>query len=205
MEYYVYIFYADQIPIYVGYGKGVRWKDHFSMSTNVRLNRYLAKHRENMPTIFAENLSVEDAKAVEIELIAKFGRQDLKTGTLYNLTNGGDGTSGLKMTPEQKARVKSGVNKRWENPEQRKQHSIAMTKATNSTEFREKVLARRPPDWIEYSKRKSLKRKAAKNSKIEAVRNALVRNDEAEMLLVSGIQTVNGLKRFLKRHGLIEK
>ena len=41
--------------------------------------------------ILAENLSVENAHELEILLIKEYGRRDLKTGSLCNLTEGGEG------------------------------------------------------------------------------------------------------------------
>lgn len=41
--------------------------------------------------ILMENLTVEDVKEKEKEFIKMYGRVDLKTGTLVNLTDGGDG------------------------------------------------------------------------------------------------------------------
>ena len=38
-----------------------------------------------------ENLSYEDAIRIEIEIIYKIGRFDLKKGPLVNLTDGGEG------------------------------------------------------------------------------------------------------------------
>jgi hypothetical protein len=55
--------------------------------------------------ILYDNLSWEDACKKEKELIALYGRVDLGTGTLVNLTNGGEGTLGHKHTNETKAKM----------------------------------------------------------------------------------------------------
>lgn len=48
--------------------------------------------------ILAENISIEDAQDLEKLLIQEYGRLDLGTGTLCNLTDGGEGT--CNVTPE---------------------------------------------------------------------------------------------------------
>ena len=73
-------------PYYVGKGKGKR--------------AYTKSGHSSIPTdkadivIVADNLSEEDAFEREKMLIEFFGRADLGTGCLRNLTDGGDGASG---------------------------------------------------------------------------------------------------------------
>src|SRR5690606_22799746 len=47
--------------------------------------------------ILKENISYEEAKELEILLIQEYGRRDLGTGCLVNLTDGGDGS--INKTP----------------------------------------------------------------------------------------------------------
>jgi hypothetical protein len=50
--------------------------------------------------IIHHSLSWKEACAEERNLIAEYGRRDLNTGILVNMTNGGDGLSGYKPTEE---------------------------------------------------------------------------------------------------------
>lgn len=104
MEYYTYAYLReDGTPYYIGKGKG---------------NRAHAKHKRKgigcLPVPpkdriikLKQNLTEEEAFAHEMYMIAVFGRKDLGTGILINLTDGGEGPSGAipwnigKKTPEE--------------------------------------------------------------------------------------------------------
>lgn len=55
--------------------------------------------------IILDNLSEQDAFDLEVGAIEEYGRIDLGTGCLSNMTNGGEGISGLIMTDEHKKRI----------------------------------------------------------------------------------------------------
>ena len=55
--------------------------------------------------ILFENLSVEAAKQKEIEFINLYGRRDLGSGTLVNMTDGGDGLQNRVFTPEYRMKL----------------------------------------------------------------------------------------------------
>jgi len=48
----------------------------------------------------------EDAIEMEILLISLIGRDDLGTGSLFNFTNGGEGTAGIKRTHSEATKLK---------------------------------------------------------------------------------------------------
>ena len=155
MEYYVYIilnplksgnfnykeYHFDYEPFYVGKGKGKRKTDTLSEKKN-KFKRCIIDKIKNaglMPIsiIIENNLTENVAFELEKKIICLIGRKDLKTGTLTNFTNGGEGTSGiiqskktkrkrkdalLKYRPyfkseEFKIKAKEGAKKRKENPE----------------------------------------------------------------------------------------
>jgi hypothetical protein len=92
--YYTYAYLRkDKTPYYIGKGKGKR--------------AYCRKHSAFVPSkdrilILKKNLTEEEAFSHEIYMISVFGRKDLGTGILYNLTDGGEGPSGYKYTEEQR-------------------------------------------------------------------------------------------------------
>ena len=55
--------------------------------------------------ILFSGLDYEEANLKEVELILKYGRIDLKTGCLVNLTNGGDGVLGYTYTDKVRSKM----------------------------------------------------------------------------------------------------
>lgn len=100
MQFYTYL-YVDPVsgvPVYVGKGSNKRAFHHLRASSNQRLNRLIKKRLLDgvvmKPVVHFE---VDEVAAHEMEKfwIALFGRADLQTGSLFNLTDGGEGTSGV--------------------------------------------------------------------------------------------------------------
>ena len=92
-------------PFYVGYGHNNRVYKHFQNIKNISNPHKTNKiksiikdgyDKNSIIHIFKENLTKEEATNLEIELIYKIGRHNLKEGPLTNLTSGGDG--GATMT-----------------------------------------------------------------------------------------------------------
>ena len=95
--YYVYAYLRkDGTPYYIGKGKD---------------NRAYAKNHRSFPKdlsriVFLErNLTEIGALALERRYITWYGRKDQKTGSLINLTDGGESTSGWTMPPEVKQKI----------------------------------------------------------------------------------------------------
>lgn len=111
INYYVYVYYdprvCPKVPIYVGKGKGDRYKHHISKGAKNdhllnKINKILDSKMSPVIEIFKDQLTNEEAIALEIQLISKFGRADKNLGTLCNWTDGGDGTIGYKHSAKTK-------------------------------------------------------------------------------------------------------
>jgi len=110
-QFYVYLYRdpKDDRVIYVGKGQQNRAWTHLRRETNSHLHRLIKKRLEEGFKIEPEILvygSEEYAHQVEITLIAQYGREDLNTGTLFNLTDGGEGATGAKRSEETVQRLK---------------------------------------------------------------------------------------------------
>jgi hypothetical protein len=103
-KFYVYIYYdrsRHNEPIYVGKGHGNRAWQHLSIKkTHPFIQRLQFMKRNGTPVLlgFYSCLDEELAHLLEQELISYFGRKDLGKGPLLNLTDGGEGSFGLKIS-----------------------------------------------------------------------------------------------------------
>lgn len=116
-EYYTYAYLReDGTPYYIGKGKGRRaYKSH------IRQNKTNLKPKDNSKIIFLKkNLTEESANKHEVYMISIFGRKDLGTGILRNMTNGGDGISGYSHSEDTKKKISKPGGK---NPFYGKKHS----------------------------------------------------------------------------------
>ncbi len=94
-KFYVYKYLrADGTPYYIGKGCGSR--------KHVKANHILPKNKEQI-VVVAHRLFEHEAFLLEKKLIKLYGRKDLGTGILRNMTDGGDGVSGRIVSDKQKA------------------------------------------------------------------------------------------------------
>ncbi len=75
---------------YIGISKNINRANDFVRRSDF-WKRYSKKYGVTSE-ILKDKLSYNDAKEIEIALISFYGRKDLKTGCLVNMTEGGDGT-----------------------------------------------------------------------------------------------------------------
>jgi hypothetical protein len=97
--YYVYSYLReDNSPYYIG--KGTKGRAYSYSNHRVK-----APKNKSQIHILKNNLTEEEAYELEKLYILMFGRKDLGTGILRNLSDGGEGPTGYKPTPEQRKKI----------------------------------------------------------------------------------------------------
>ena len=97
-DYYTYAYLReDRTPYYIGKGRGNRIFYTF---------KRIKPPKDKSRIIFLKkNLTEAEAFKHEVYMIFVFGRKDLGTGILRNLTNGGEGVSGRTITEETRRKL----------------------------------------------------------------------------------------------------
>lgn len=115
LNHYIYLHKTKNgIPFYIGIGtkqfgdKGSFKKIYaraFSLAGRTSFWHKIVKKHGISIEILVESSDYEFIKEQEIYFISKYGRRDLKKGTLCNLTDGGDGCLGHVLSEESKKKL----------------------------------------------------------------------------------------------------
>jgi NUMOD3 motif-containing protein len=121
MSFYAYMYLrGDGTPYYVGKGSGYR--------AYVKHRGLMRPPKTRSRILIFERCSEQEAFDTEIDLIRNWGRQDLGTGILKNMTDGGDGppsSKGRKHSSETKAKIGTKHKGKIISPEMRLAMSLS--------------------------------------------------------------------------------
>jgi len=155
--FYVYVYRdprplkKDQ-PVYVGKGTGDRDMSHWSKGSHNKPFQDFISHLKQRGLValcermFETEVEVE-AFTKEIELIALYGRRNTGTGTLFNLTDGGEGGSGTIKTDAHKAVDKYNSIKNWKDPLYQEKVAAGQRKVQGTLEARSKKSVSSTEAW----------------------------------------------------------
>jgi hypothetical protein len=144
--FYVYVYRdprptKNNQPVYVGKGMGQRDLSHWSRgSHNKPFQDFIAHLKVRGLVAPCERVFTADSEAEafakEIELIALYGRRNLNLGSLFNLTDGGEGGSGTIKTDAHKAVDKYNSIKNWKDPVYQEKVATGQRKVQGTPEAR---------------------------------------------------------------------
>lgn len=114
-------------PFYIGIGSDKNFKRAFDKFSRNRYWNFVVNKTPYEVEILMDNLTWEQAQEKEKEFIALYGRKDLGKGNLVNLTDGGDGSFGVKVKESTRKKI-SEIHKGNTNTKGRKHTEEAKIK-----------------------------------------------------------------------------
>ena len=176
--YYVYAYLRknSRTPYYIGKGHDDRYKQK--------------SHKVKIPTdpdriVFLEtNLTEIGALAIERRMIRWYGRKDLGTGILRNMTDGGEGAAGIiawnkgkKATPKTREKMKVAAKTNGEKRRGIKQHPDHTEKISKALSGMPKTLEHRKNLSIATIGRgKGIKKSCSHKEKMKVTAQEMIKN-----------------------------
>jgi hypothetical protein len=194
-KFYVYAHYipGEPQPFYVGRGCNKR---AYRLDGRSKWWKSIVKKYGYEVKILYEKLSNSMANEIEKQLIAEYGRRDIGTGCLVNLTDGGNGMVGLVVTDEHRKNNSEALKALGDNHPSRQESQRLRMKENNPAkrpEVREKISrnsAMKNPEIV--AKLRNRKRSEETKRKISEANRKRVRTSESKE------KTRQSLKKYYK-------
>jgi len=92
-------------PFYIGIGSDEHYYRSTAKAHRNKIWKGIVSRTEYKVQIISDNITFEESKEKEKEFISLYGRINLGTGILCNLTDGGDGIIGQVFTQEHRQKI----------------------------------------------------------------------------------------------------
>lgn len=126
-------------PFYIGIGSSQYYNRAYRHKNRSDLWKRISVRGGYEVEILLDNLTWDEACNKEKEFIALYGRIDLKTGCLANMTDGGDGTMNAIISEKQRKAVADANKRRIFTEEDRKKISERHTGRKQTEETKKKM------------------------------------------------------------------
>jgi len=126
-------------PFYIGIGSSEYYNRAYRHKQRSDLWKRIASKAGYRVEILLDDLTWNEVCEKEKEFIKLYGRIDLKTGCLANMTDGGDGAINVIISKEHREKVAEANRKRIFTEEDRKNISIRHTGRKKSDEAKKKL------------------------------------------------------------------
>ena len=151
--------------------------------------------------VIADNLSEQEAKEMEIDLINKYKSNDKVHG--YNITIGGDGWAGIKMSEKQKQVLREKALERFSDPNfvhpnKGKPMSNEQRKLLSKKALERYANGMRPPLYQKKHKKESIEKMRGKRENVSGSKNGRARKVDQFTLDGEYIRTFDTIKDALE-------
>lgn len=209
-QFYTYIFATPKgVPFYVGKGKGPRWTFGGNQWARRKARKISSEGGRVRVLIFMAS-SEQAAFQREVQLIAAYGRRNNGTGVLCNLTDGGEGSAGMKHAEESRLKIAAAVKKSWSNQDHKRSRSgpgnpmfgkpSAMRGRSQSDSARKKMSIAKRAFWSEEENRNRHSETAKRNWANSEIRAKMIAALNFESLKWHANQRVRSKDgRFVKK------
>lgn len=182
-RFYVYAHFIpnEDLPFYIG--KGTADRAYQKWNRSPWWKRIVNKHGLEV-RLLQEGLTHEQANELEIELIAKYGRRNINTGCLINLTGGGEGFVGMVITEEHRRKNSEAIKSLGENHPAKREEWREYMRTHNPSflpEVKEKISknsAMKRPEIV--AKLKGRKHTVETKKKISEANRKRIRTEESK-------------------------
>lgn len=154
-------------PFYIGIGTDTNYKRAYSKSSRNIFWQRVVNVTDYEVEILMDNLTKDIAKQKEIEFISLYGKKINKTGSLVNISDGGEGNAGGKHTEEAKKKIGEASKL--------KDYSKYDRSYTQTQEYRDKIskinIGRKMPDSMRQKTSLRMKNRVLSEEQKEKLRN----------------------------------